>query len=242
MKNTLLRLCKKGEILLLEPTVSNESESPNQTQISKVKKERKEWSLGEIIGVIIIGYVLGATVLYFVTDNWSDRGTFGDMFGSLNTLFSALALGAVAYSTMLQRKDLEITRADFKIQVGEIQRQAEATAESAKQLEKQQLLMNYQMNQETVLALLELKEKVYIADRLDKVSLQSVAMYPEYNQRFSNIIYSILDFIQTSELSNEQKDLLYMILKVNISTREYEILEKVWEKNQHRLILLQRIK
>lgn len=84
------------------------------------------------------------------------------MFGSLNTLFSALAFAAVAYSTMLQRRDLEITRADFKIQIGEIQRQAEATAESAKQLEKQQLLLNFQMTQETVLALIKLKME-YIA-------------------------------------------------------------------------------
>lgn len=39
------------------------------------------------------------------------RGTFGDMFGAANALFSALAFGCVFLSLMLQRSELRVTRA-----------------------------------------------------------------------------------------------------------------------------------
>jgi hypothetical protein len=58
-----------------------------------------------IILIIFVGYFLA---LYFALNGWQERGTFGDMFGALNTLFSALALAGVIYTLNLQRRDSEM--------------------------------------------------------------------------------------------------------------------------------------
>jgi hypothetical protein len=41
-----------------------------------------------------------------------DRGTFGDMFGAVNALFSGLAFVGVIYAIMLQREELKLQRQD----------------------------------------------------------------------------------------------------------------------------------
>jgi len=43
---------------------------------------------------------------YWLYD-FKERGTFGDMFGAVNALFSGLAFGGVIYAILLQREDLE---------------------------------------------------------------------------------------------------------------------------------------
>lgn len=53
----------------------------------------------------------------------TERGTFGDMFGSVNALFSGLALAGIILTILLQRKELKLqreelqdTRAEFETQ------------------------------------------------------------------------------------------------------------------------------
>ncbi|MGW8444263.1 hypothetical protein ACWGXJ_25465 [Paenibacillus sp. S33] len=99
-------------------------------------------------------------MLYFSTDNWADRGTFGDMFGSVNVLFSGLAFAAVVYTIQLQRQDLELQREVQKIQIQDLKMQAEATKKSAEQLETQQQLLNFQVTQDTVLNLISIKDQL----------------------------------------------------------------------------------
>jgi len=51
---------------------------------------------------------------YFFYNN-VDRGTFGDMFGAANALFSGLAFGGIIYTILLQREDLKSTKEEFKV-------------------------------------------------------------------------------------------------------------------------------
>lgn len=44
------------------------------------------------------------------------RGSFGDMFGAINALYSGLALAGIILSIMLQRSELKETREEFKIE------------------------------------------------------------------------------------------------------------------------------
>lgn len=46
--------------------------------------------------------------------NDPNRGTFGDMFGAVNALFSGLAFAGVVYAILLQRKDLELQKQDLE--------------------------------------------------------------------------------------------------------------------------------
>ena len=56
-------------------------------------------------GVIALQVIL-ATSVYFMFDTPGDRGTFGDMFGVVNTLFSGLAFPGVIYAIFLQANQL----------------------------------------------------------------------------------------------------------------------------------------
>jgi hypothetical protein len=42
-----------------------------------------------------------------------DRGTFGDMFGAVNALFSGLAFAGVIYALLLQHEEIEQAKAAF---------------------------------------------------------------------------------------------------------------------------------
>ena len=42
-----------------------------------------------------------------------DRGTFGDMFGAANALFSGLAFAGIIYAVLLQRKELQLQRQEL---------------------------------------------------------------------------------------------------------------------------------
>lgn len=70
--------------------------------------------------------MLGIYAGFFVTLVWSvpfvdiptklREGTFGDSFGTLNTLFSELAFSGVLISLIFQRKDLAETRSQISRQ------------------------------------------------------------------------------------------------------------------------------
>jgi|GEM_PF-752894 len=58
------------------------------------------------------------------------RGVFGDMFGSINALFSGLALGGIIFTILLQKKELKLqrkelrdTRKEFSVQNDTLRRQ-----------------------------------------------------------------------------------------------------------------------
>jgi len=60
------------------------------------------------ISIIVIGLWLVAWGLIVNNiDDWATRGTFGDMFGAVNSLFSGLALIGVSYSIYLQVQSLK---------------------------------------------------------------------------------------------------------------------------------------
>lgn len=66
-----------------------------------------------IVTVIIIGLWIGT---YFALKDQDPtlRGTFGDMFGSINALFSGLALAGIILTILLQRKELKLQREELR--------------------------------------------------------------------------------------------------------------------------------
>jgi hypothetical protein len=63
---------------------------------------------------------------------WSERGTFGDMFGAVNTLFSGLAFAGVIYAIFLQSQELELQRKELELTRTELSKSAAAQQEQAK--------------------------------------------------------------------------------------------------------------
>ena len=61
----------------------------------------------------------------------TERGVFGDMFGSLNALFSGIALVGVIYAVLMQRQELKLQRDELTLTREEMKRSAEAQVQTA---------------------------------------------------------------------------------------------------------------
>lgn len=92
------------------------------------KKKKSNDSYALLIVFFIVVIALWGLNWYYLEHRFSDkevsnRGLFGDMFGSANALFSGLALAGIIYTILLQkkelslqRKELNLTRKEFKTQ------------------------------------------------------------------------------------------------------------------------------
>lgn len=68
-----------------------------------------------VLSVVIISLWAGSILLNrFLFSDWDTRGLFGDSFGSINALFSGLALAGVIYTLVLQRYELELQRKELE--------------------------------------------------------------------------------------------------------------------------------
>lgn len=85
------------------------------------------------LAVIVLWFILGFAPLLLGTD----RGTFGDMFGGVNSLFSGLAFAGLIYAILLQRQELSLQREELSLTRNELHVSAQAQTESACALTKQ---------------------------------------------------------------------------------------------------------
>ena len=65
------------------------------------------WVLFILVVVVWIGYIFIMNMIYKSDADLNKAGTFGDMFGALNTLFTGLAFVGVVISLLQQNKALE---------------------------------------------------------------------------------------------------------------------------------------
>lgn len=69
-----------------------------------------------ILGLLLLVIGLWIASWIFIDSNYSEtvRGTFGDKFGFVNSLFSGLALAGIIYSIYLQQTELSLQRKELK--------------------------------------------------------------------------------------------------------------------------------
>ena len=82
----------------------------DESGLTTVEKSPSAWWL--VAGVVGVTTIRGA-FWYFLIDH-PERGTFGDMFGAVNVLFTGLAFAILAYTVWLQRKELEYQRQELR--------------------------------------------------------------------------------------------------------------------------------
>lgn len=88
--------------------------------------------------VVLVLWGLNLTLPQLWCDSsWDERGTFGDMFGAANALFSALALVGVIIAILMQREELEYQRNELEMTRGEIKGQKEQLKLQKEQMEIQ---------------------------------------------------------------------------------------------------------
>ena len=108
----------------------------------------------EILGVIIALLMLFIWFGFFYFNdgiNWDTRAKLGDSFGSLNALFSGLALAGIVFTILLQRKELSLQRDELK--------------ETRKEFQIQNKTLKIQRFENTFFNLLSLHHK--IVDSID---------------------------------------------------------------------------
>jgi len=71
--------------------------------------------IGLVVAVLVVHLAYGI-IVYRSVDSWNDRGTFGDMFGGVNSLFSGLAFAGVIYAIFLQQYELRLQRKELRLQ------------------------------------------------------------------------------------------------------------------------------
>lgn len=90
-------------------------------------RKKKFWTLCGIGAAVVFVLWLGsALIILSVLPEPSDRGTFGDMFGAINALFSGWAFLGVIVAIVLQKEELEAQR--HEIREARIAHQASAGA------------------------------------------------------------------------------------------------------------------
>ena len=67
----------------------------------------------KLIIIVILIWAISAILIMAFLENWSDRGTFGDLFGAVNALFSALAFAVLIYTIVLQREEIKQNREEI---------------------------------------------------------------------------------------------------------------------------------
>lgn len=88
--------------------------SPILIFFKKITKGEKKyyWILGIAITTILIIWYSNYIILKELP--FDERGTFGDMFGNINALFSGLALAGIIFTILLQRQELKLQRMELK--------------------------------------------------------------------------------------------------------------------------------
>ncbi len=67
-----------------------------------------------LIAIVLILWILSWVLITIYLEEWSNRGTFGDMFGAINSLFSGLAFAGLLYTIYLQSKELSLQRQELQ--------------------------------------------------------------------------------------------------------------------------------
>lgn len=156
------------------------------------KPNRLLWILG-VAAVAAFLIVLGLYISYFknlsVTNDSATWGTFGDYLGgTLNPIFSFLALIGLLYTIHQQAQEMQATREELK-QAAEQQRQ------QVEQQSRQSEIFNLQQFESTFFSLLEQHNKV-----VERIEVESI--YEELHNIYNKKIDQITTRKPSEELSN----------------------------------------
>ncbi len=96
----------------------------------KIAVDEKLKPLIFAIILIIMIWSFSYLLILFLIPLETNRGTFGDSFGAINSLFSGLAFAGIIYTIFLQRKELSLQRLELMETRKELKRSADAQEKS----------------------------------------------------------------------------------------------------------------
>ena len=218
-------------------------------QESSPKKKRSNWnwmySLLVIVPVLFITWpfitwiILGMADRLFEGIDFPETSRFGisgDMYGSLNTLFSGLAFAAVVGALFLQRKEIESQGEQIKQQRSDIQSQI--------RLMDIQRFENFFYNQISIIRKVQEEVQTYEDHGRDAINM----LYINCRRIESNIDSVIADIINKNKLklnvyAMDMSHNTYMTIKnnkdhYNLDTLTFQIIRiRSWVDSVYSLIL-----
>ncbi|WP_136057727.1 putative phage abortive infection protein [Candidatus Halocynthiibacter alkanivorans] len=98
--------------------------------------EKKAPGLGFAVVIFLLVIILWVGNWFLV--HWlPNRGTFGDMFGAVNSLFTGLAFAAVIYAILLQRHEVDLLKTELKRSKSLLEKQQDLATSQLQAQEKQ---------------------------------------------------------------------------------------------------------
>jgi hypothetical protein len=144
--------------------------------------------IAAVIGILIVAVV---SVILILPD-WPTRGQFGDIFGSVNALFSGLAFAGLYWALHLQQEQLLLQQNQLSLQREELKLQREemaaSRAELANQVKAQQALFRATTAQIVVAA---------TQARIQALNMESLQYAPESRQRHTEQIKAMADALDS---------------------------------------------
>jgi hypothetical protein len=179
----------------------------------------------EIVSVILILEIVSALAIIGVLDTWTDRASFGGMFGAVSSLFSGLALAGVVYAILLQREELSLQRQELQLTRHELERSAVAQEQSAQLLRDQLSLMREGQERQTMaerrnaLPLFKPQSWSSIGARMDFELVNYGA--PISDLKVRNVIAATASLLTTSVVESGGR--LKMVIETGSSTFSFEL-------------------
>ena len=103
----------------------------------KKNSNNHRYTLWILVILVILVWVLSGIIIYYISPNWSERGTIGDMFGAVNALFSGLAFVGLIYTILMQREEIQMNRQEIEMNTKELKKAATAQVQSQIALKEQ---------------------------------------------------------------------------------------------------------
>lgn len=131
-----------------------------------------------LAAVLLLWLGTWAAAVFFLS-GWTERGQFGDLFGSVNALFSGLAFAGLLITVRLQQEQLSTQQQELKLQREEM---ASSRKELARQVSAQQALYRATVAQIAVAA---------ANARIEAIKVDSESVAPSGRDRFKKEIESV---------------------------------------------------
>ena len=148
-----------------------------------------------IFGVIILLFLV---VIPFLTIKFyglpENAGIFGDMFGSVNALFSGFAFLGVIYAIVLQRDELRLQREELE--------------QTRKELEGQKIQLqeqNKRSREQTAASILFELTKIYSEDKISEAVYYLRGVWSNHDQEFRENRYTFArKYLNTIEIGSSE--------------------------------------
>lgn len=101
------------------------------------KDNSKNNLLIKLILIVVLIWSVSAILIMVFLSEWANRGAFGDLFGAVNALFSALAFAVLIYTIVLQREEIKQNREEIVLNRKELEKSSKLQRKSQEVLIRQ---------------------------------------------------------------------------------------------------------